>query len=215
MMGLLMRASLVGLLAAGAISLFIARAASAVQVVPWSLRTTVDSDGDGINDLFDNAPGLSNPSQTDLDADLIGDPIDPTPSNNNPNFGDMVLGMNGPHAIAAGAHVFVDYLMMAFEPAGQFGHIDLDLGGNGVYDATYFGPLTFSFNQIDIPPSLFVDPTWNLNVPGSYTLHALAHGPGGSSHNYTISGAIVLPEPATLALVGLAGLAVLGLRRRK
>ena len=196
--------------------MFMARTVSAAQVVPWSLRTTIDSDGDGVNDLFDNAAGLSNPSQTDLDADLIGDPIDPTPSNSNPYFGDMVLGMNGPYTIAAGTHVFVDYLMMAFEPAGQFGHIDLDLGGNGVYDATYFGPLTFSLNQIDIPPALFVDPTWNLNVPDSYTLHALAFGPGGSSQNYTISGAIVVaPEPTTIALIALAGLGLLGLRRRK
>jgi hypothetical protein len=208
-----MRAFSVCILWAGLNLLFVAHAASAV-VVPWAQRTTVDSDGDGINDLVDNGPGFFDVTQIDTDADGIGDVIDPTPSSNNPNFGDMVLGMNGPHTIAAGAHVFVDYLMMAFEPAGQFGHIDLDLGGNGVYDATYFGPLIFNMNQIDIPPSLFVDPTWNLNVPGSYTLHALAHGPGGSSHNYTISGAIVTPEPATCALIALSGLAVLGWRRR-
>lgn len=89
--------------------------------------------------------------------------------------------MNGPHTIAAGAHVFVDYLMMNFEPPGQWGHIDLDLGGNGIYDATYFGPLTSVLNQIDIAPGLFVDSTWDLNTPGTYLLHALAYGPGSSS----------------------------------
>lgn len=210
-----MRALLVGLITVGALGLFQIGSAPAAVVVPWSLRTTVDSDGDGVNDLFDNAPGFFDVSQVDTDNDAIGDVIDPTPSNSNPYLGDLVLGMNGPYTIAAGAHVFVDYLMAAYEPPGQFGHIDLDLGGDGVYDATYFGPLTFSVNQIDIPPSLYIAPNWNLNVPGTYALHALAYAPGGSSQNYTISGAIVVPEPATLALVALVGLSVLGLRRQK
>lgn len=208
-----MRAMLIGVLAVGAISLvLVANAASAAQVVPWALRTTVDSDGDSTPDLFDNAPGAAN-NQADADADLIGDVIDPTPNGSNPSLGDPFLGMNGPHTIAAGAHVFVDYLMLSFEPPGQWGHIDLDFGGNGVYDATYFGPLTFSLNQIDVPPALFVDPTWNLNVPGSYVLHALAYGPGSSSQNYTISGAIVTPEPATVALLAIAGFVAIACRR--
>lgn len=205
---------LVALAALFAGSLLVSNFASAQVTVPWALRTTIDSDGDGTADLFDNAPGIAN-NQADMDADLIGDVVDPTPTQSNPNLGDPFLGMNGPHTIAAGAHVFVDYLMMNFEPPGQWGHIDLDLGGNGIYDATYFGPLTSVLNQIDIAPGLFVDSTWDLNTPGTYLLHALAYGPGSSSQNYTISGAIVLPEPGTAMLSMVLGLVVYGTRRRR
>ena len=37
---------------------------------------TSDSDGDGIADLNDNCPNLSNPNQADLDSDRIGDACD-------------------------------------------------------------------------------------------------------------------------------------------
>jgi hypothetical protein len=210
-----MRSKVFAYLSLAVVSMFGAgQTASAQVTVPWALRATVDTDGDGVPDLVDNAPGFFDVSQMDSDMDQIGDVIDPTPSQSVPNLGDPFLGMNGPHTISAGAHVFVDYLMMNFAPPGQWGHIDLDLGGNGVYDATYFGPLTSALNQIDISPSLFVDSTWDLNTPGTYVLHALAYGPGSFSQNYTISGAIVLPEPATALLAVALGLVGCGTRRR-
>lgn len=43
----------------------------------------LDEDFDGIDDLVDNCPGLSNPAQLDTDGDGIGDLCDPFP--NNPN----------------------------------------------------------------------------------------------------------------------------------
>src|SRR5689334_1472796 len=110
----------------------------AQTIVTYSQRGTVDSDGDGINDLVDNAPGTSNVSQVDTDADQIGDAIDPTPFGSNPALGDPGLGVGGPYTIPLGTHAFIDYLMTLQTPPGSFGHIDLDFGGDSVYDATYF-----------------------------------------------------------------------------
>jgi hypothetical protein len=172
-------------------------------VVPWASRNTVDSDGDGIADLFDNAPGASNASQLDADGDTIGDIIDSQPLTVGPNLGaDPGLGLGAPYTITAGAHAQIDYFVATFTPAGGFGHIDMDLGGDNTFDATYFGPLVSTTNIIDIPPSLFVDPLWNLNLPNApsfYTFKAKAFGPGMSSQNFAITGVRVVPEPAMLS----------------
>lgn len=45
---------------------------------------SVDSDGDGIADPFDNCPTTPNPSQADLDADGAGDACDNCPTTPNP-----------------------------------------------------------------------------------------------------------------------------------
>lgn len=187
--------------------------AHAQVVVPWSARATVDTDGDFTPDVFDNAPGLAN-NQADLDNDGIGDVIDPTPSNSNPYLGDPGLGLGGPYTITAGSHVLVDYLMMFATPPGGYGHIDLDLGGDGIYDAIYFGPLTGSYSVIDIPPSLYTSPLWDLNTPGTYVLHAKAYAPGMVSQFDSIVDPItvVAPEPASLSLLAVAPLL---LRRRQ
>jgi hypothetical protein len=154
--------------------------AATPQLATWASRTTVDTDGDGIPDLFDNAPGFFDPSQVDMDADQIGDVIDPTPSNSNPALGDPGLGMLGPYTIASGSSVALDYIMNLQTPPGAWGHVDLDLGGNGVYDATYFGPLTTSgYNQIVIPSGMFELPgLYSQTVAGSYLVYAKEFGPG-------------------------------------
>ena len=190
--------------------------ARAAQTVAWAQRTTVDSDGDGQNDLVDNAPGTPNPDQLESDTDGIGDVIDPTPFNANPSLGDPGLGIFDPLPHAAGSTVGYDYFMTISAPPGGFGHIDLDFGGNGVFDATYFGPLTTNIDQFSVAASLFVDGTWNLNAPGTYTLHARAYGPGMSSQNETISNVTITPEPASFALGGVAaGSLVTMVRRRR
>src|SRR6188472_3971353 len=116
--------------------LLVATASAATpQLSTWANRTLVDTDGDGVADLVDNAPGTSNPSQVDTDADQIGDAIDPTPVNSNPALGDPGLGMLGPYTIPSDSNVALDYIMNLQTPPGAWGYVDLDLGGNGVYDA--------------------------------------------------------------------------------
>jgi hypothetical protein len=173
--------------------------AATPQLATWALRTTIDTDGDGVNDLVDNAPGTFDPSQVDTDADQIGDIIDPTPVNSNPALGDPGLGFFGPYTIPSGSSVAIDYLMTLQTPPGAWGHIDLDLGGNGVYDATWFGPLTASVNQIVIPAGMFeLSGLYSQTVAGSYQVYAKAYGPGMQSQFETITGVNVVPEPTTL-----------------
>jgi hypothetical protein len=212
-----MRSVVLKALALGAIYLVFSAAqakAATAQIVPWALRGTVDTDGDGVPDLVDNAPGVAN-DQADTDADAIGDAIDPTPVNSNPFLGDPGLGMLGPYTISAGSHAFLDYSMILQTPPGGWGHIDLDFGQNGTYDATYFGPLTASLDQINVAPSLFVDPTWNLNAVGNYVLFAKAFGPGMTSQFDTITGVNVVPEPGTLALLAIGGAVTVCWRQRR
>jgi len=75
--------------------------------------------------------------------------------------------------------------------------VDFDFGLDNIYDATYFGPLTASTNQITIPANLFVSPLWDLNTPNApffYDLQGLAFGPGMHSQNGTISEVRVTPD---------------------
>ena len=184
----------------GAVLLVTTANAATPQLVPWALRNSVDTDGDGTANLVDNAPGIAN-NQADTDADQIGDIIDPTPVNSNPNLGDPGLGMLGPYTISSGSSVALDYLMLQ-TPPGAWGHIDLDLGGNGIYDATFFGPLTTSLNQITIPAGQYELPgLYSQTVPGSYAIYAKAFGPGMTSQFETITGVNVVPEPTTLMLL--------------
>jgi len=119
--------------------------------------------------------------------------------------------------VSQGSHAFIDYLMASQTPPGAFGHISLDFGGDSTIDAVYFGPLTASFNQIDIPPSLFSGATWDLNTPGTYTISMKAFGPGMVSQNPSITTVtVVAPEPASgaLALLAIGLPAVLARRHR-
>jgi hypothetical protein len=189
--------------------------AATPQLVPWANRASVDTDGDGTPDLFDNAPGVAN-NQADTDNDGIGDVIDPTPSNSNPALGDPGLGMLGPYTIVSGSSVSLDYEMVLQVPPGAWGHIDLDLGGNGIYDATYFGPLASTFNQIVIPPNQYeIAGVYSQNIPGVYAIYAKAFGPGMQSQFETITGVNVIPEPASISFAAMAALIVCSRRRMR
>jgi hypothetical protein len=181
------------------------------SIAAWANRNTVDSDGDLTPDLNDFAPGLFD-NGMDTDNDGIGDAIDPTPINNNPSLGDPGLGMYSPPVINAGSNSDIDYVMLTTPPGG-WGHIDLDLGGDGNYDATWFGPLTTSINTLSIPASLYTSTLWDLNTAGTYQLYAKAYAPGMSSQSETIiSNVVVVPEPGTM---GIAILAAAGLACRR
>jgi len=48
--------------------------------IEYSASCVVDTDGDGIPDLQDNCPTVSNPSQLDTDKDGVGDACESIPS---------------------------------------------------------------------------------------------------------------------------------------
>ena len=126
------------------------------------------------------------------------------------------LGMLGPYTIVSGSSVSLDYEMVLQVPPGAWGHIDLDLGGNGIYDATYFGPLASTFNQIVIPPNQYeIAGVYSQNIPGVYAIYAKAFGPGMQSQFETITGVNVIPEPASISFAAMAALIVCSRRRMR
>src|SRR4051812_11614724 len=72
----ILRASIVPAVVLGALVLAPAAHAFTPSIVLYANRGLVDSDGDGVSDVTDNAPGTFDPSQVDADADQIGDIID-------------------------------------------------------------------------------------------------------------------------------------------
>jgi len=200
---------LVGVVVILGLSLDVRRAAAQV---PWAGRTSVDTDADGAPDVFDNAPNFSNPGQNDLDADGIGDVIDPQPTHAGPFLADLGLTLGGPYTINAGAQLNVAY-NVAVTVWGNFGHIDLDLGGDGTMDATYFGSLDGTLGNINIGPGLHVDAFWDTNTPGVYTLKGEAFGPGGQSQLVSTS-VTVVPEPGIGLVAGMTVVTCAFRRRR-
>jgi len=173
---------------------------------------TVDTDGDSVPDVFDNAPGVAN-NQADADNDAIGDAVDPTPNQSDPYLGDPGLGVYSSPTILAGGTATFDYLMVNATPPGSWGRIELDFDLDNSADAVYFGPLTASINTIAIPANLFVNGSWDLNTPGLYTVGMKAFAPGSWSQNWAYPNVTVLPvpEPSTLWLLATAA-AMLGCR---
>lgn len=211
-----MNLSRTGLFLFAALLLVAPAFAATPQLVPWALRSTVDTDGDGTPDLTDFAPGVVD-NQMDTDNDGIGDIIDPTPNVSNPALGDPGLGMLGPYTINSGSSVALEYIMNLQTPPGAWGYIDLDFGSDNIYDATYFGPLTMAnYNQIVIPAGMFELPgLYSQTVLGYYQIYAKAFGPGMHSQFETIQNVNVVPEPATLLIAFGAFLATLLGRYRR
>jgi hypothetical protein len=198
-----------------AILLCAAAHASAATIVPVSQQFTIDSDGDGTVDLSDNAPGAFN-NQADMDADGIGDVIDPTPSLSNPFLGDPGLGVYAPPSIPPGGSASLPYVLLT-TPPGAWGQIVLDFDLDNIVDAVYFGPLSTSIDTLTIPASLYVGSTWDLYTPGTYTVGMKAWAPGMQSQNWAYPNVTVeVPEPTSLVLAACgAGFAMLLLRLKR
>jgi hypothetical protein len=185
--------------------------------VPIAQQGTVDSDGDGVMDVVDNAPGTFNSDQTDTDNDGIGDAIDPTPGNSNPSLGDPGLGIYAPPSILPGGTASFPYTVLT-TPPGAWGQILLDFDLDNLADAVAFGTLDTSIQTISIPANVFVGSSWDLYTPGTYTVAMKAFAPGMASQFWALPNVTVLPvpEPGTVALVALAGFcAAAGLCRGK
>jgi hypothetical protein len=183
--------------------------ASTSVAIPIAQQGTVESDGDGVFDIFDNAPGADNADQIDTDADQIGDVIDPTPFNSNPNLGDPGLGVFDSPSIAPGGTASFSYVLLTTPPGG-WGRILLDFDLNNSVDAVAFGALDTNINSVFIPASLYTSANWNLNAPGTYTVGMKAFAPGMSSDNWAFPSVIVVPEPTTACLIALFALATIG-----
>jgi len=171
---------------------------------------TVDSDGDSVADVVDNAPGVPN-NQADADMDAIGDVIDPTPNLSNPALGDPGLGIYSSPGILVGGTATFDYVVNTIPPGG-FGQVELDFNLDNTTDAVFFGPLDVTINTISIPASFFVDAAWDLFTPGMYTVGMKAYSPGMHSENWAYPNVTVtaVPEPSTLLLLGFAAACLAG-----
>jgi len=179
------------------------------SLVPISQQFTVDSDGDSVVDLVDNAPGIAN-NQADTDADGIGDAIDPTPNLSMPNLGDPGLGVFSSPTILAGGTATFDYLTTLGNPPGGWGRVELDFDLDNSVDAVFFGPLTPSLNTLAIPASFFINASWDLNTPGLYSVGMKAFAPGMSSQNWAYPNVTVspVPEPSTFVLFSAAAVSL-------
>jgi hypothetical protein len=186
---------------------------SAAQLVVLAAQQgTVDSDGDGVMNINDNAPGTFNPFQEDTDNDGIGDAIDPTLMTSNPSLGDPGLGIYSPASISPGGTAAFPYTVL-IEPPGSFGQIELDFNADATPELIYFGPLTTGINMLQIPAILYTSPLWDLYTPGTYTAGMLAYAPGMSSLYPALPNITVVPEPAAVVLAMLAGAVLMVWRR--
>jgi hypothetical protein len=183
-------------------------------VLNSSAAAVVDSDGDGVADLVDNAPGASNPGQEDNDADLIGNIIDLSPSTPNPGSVPISLTFSGPTSILAGQD-WLFSLTPSDTPIGGWGQLAFTLGTGS--QAYYLGPLTGGSPQsLSIPASLYTTATWDLNTPGTYQMLVQAGGPGVNSSQQPFQVEVVAtPEPGTAAFLAAAGFILVRRRRER
>jgi hypothetical protein len=97
------------------------------------LGSSPDTDGDGIPDIADNCPDVSNPDQADRDLDLIGDACDPFPDDSDNEQ----------------AQCEVDLAQRESELAQCLANVVPDQDGDGEADATDACPNTPEGAEVD------------------------------------------------------------------
>jgi hypothetical protein len=214
-----MKFALVFLTAALLVSASVARASTAVTA---AASLSVDSDGDGVNDLdssgnsFDNAPGAFNPSQQDSDGDQYGDAIDPTPLSPGPLV-DIGFQLDpGPYITTPGTGITINFTTTN-SPPGDFGHINIMMTPGPMPDAVAFQSLATPGGSFFIPADLVTIPgLWDLNTPGTYDVEAWGLAPGEiagyKSNDVTVT---VVPEPASVSMLAVGGIWLMLWRRNR
>ncbi|MDP6543628.1 MAG: PEP-CTERM sorting domain-containing protein [Phycisphaerae bacterium] len=183
-----------------------------------------DIDADGVADHEDNAIANLNPGQGDQDQDGLGDVDDPFPfvpdsdadgiddgpdaGPTNASIGLHTVSLGGPYSIDPGDTLGVN---VTFGPIAHYVALVFDLGDDGPSDG--YATISTSGN-VDIPASFFVDSgNWDLNTPGTYDLSVeLVRHTGTATDSTTVT---VTPEPASMSLLVLGGMALLRRRRKR
>lgn len=144
------------------------------RAVLLNLSTNQDSDGDGVSDLQDNCPLVSNPDQLDTDGDGVGDACDPSP----------VARLDGPWTGDEGIPGITMDASGSSSPSGsaltyawEFGDGSSGTGGtvthaysdNGTYSVrlTVTDALGRSATSVSSATVLNVAPTATLQAPAS------------------------------------------------
>jgi hypothetical protein len=173
-----------------------------------------DYDGDTILDQVDNAPSVSNLSQSDADGDGIGDAGDRTPAHTilfpDPPYNsvfsveDKTTTAGNDLIIVLGYDLLPSFMGMVFE---------VDLGNDASIDGYAVVEFDESMSTITIDSDYLTSANWDLNQVGNYEIAIQGISAYGQFDTASIE-VTAVPIPATAWLFGSA-LGLLGWMRRK
>jgi hypothetical protein len=140
----------------------------------------VDSDGDGIPDIYDNCPFIYNPDQLDSDMDGVGDACDNCPyianldqlDSNGDGVGDACSGLNDPlgDVDADGVPNYLDNCPTVYNPD------QADSSGDGVGDACSPVPVG-RICEVQASPLLSLGPAIHISLDRSSSMSRNQHDP--------------------------------------